>query len=184
MDFPTKRYDIIYADPPWEYGSDSFDGRLRRNEHEVKYIYPVMSIQTLCEIPVVDIVESDCLLFLWSTSPTLPDAMRAGEAWGFKYKTVAFVWDKQNPMLGNYTMSQCEMCLVFKKGNIPQPRGKRNIRQFLSCKKGGHSEKPWAIRDRITEMFPAQSKLEMFARTQHKGWDAWGNELDKEIDLS
>ena len=75
-------------------------------------------------------------------------------------------------------MSQCEMCLIFKRGNIPQPRGARNVRQFLSCKRGGHSEKPWLIRDRITEMFPTQSRIELFARQSFPGWDAWGNEVD------
>ena len=179
MDFPTKQYDIIYADPPWAH----IGVRIGSVNH-IETPYMRLSTDELCDLPIQSINSDNCLLFMWAASPMLTDAIRVGEAWGFQYKTIAFVWDKQNPVIGYYTMSQCEMCLVFKKGKIPQPRGKTNIRQFLTCKKSRHSEKPWEVRDRITEMFPAQRKLEMFARTQHKGWDAWGNELDKEIDLS
>jgi N6-adenosine-specific RNA methylase IME4 len=76
-------------------------------------------------------------------------------------------------------MSQVELCLIFKKGRIPKPRGSRNIRQFLSETRREHSRKPEEVRQRINEMFPTQSKLEMFARTTTEGWDVWGNETDK-----
>ena len=179
MDFPTKRYDIIYADPPWKHDTVRMLSGSTPNVY-----YDTVQTADIASLSVSGISEDNCLLFMWVVSPMLDDGLTVGTAWGFVFKTVAFIWDKQMPVAGSYTMSQCEMCLVFKKGIIPQPRGKRNIRQLLSCKRGQHSEKPWEVRDRITEMFPAQSKLEMFARTQHKGWDAWGNELDKEINLS
>ena len=107
----------------------------------------------------------------------LKDGIELGEKWGFNYKTVVFVWDKERCVMGNYTMSQCEMCLVFKKGRIPQPRGRRDIRQFLQEKKGKHSVKPDEIRRRIEEMFPEQTKIELFARERKGGWDAWGDEV-------
>ena len=180
MDFPTKQYDIIYIDPPWAHKDLLIVSGSKASNH-----YNTMTLDQLAGLPVKDIANPEAsLLFMWVVSPMLDDGLTVGTAWGFVFKTVAFIWDKQMPVAGSYTMSQCEMCLVFKKGIIPQPRGKRNIRQLLSCKRGQHSEKPWEVRDRITEMFPTQRKLEMFARTQHKGWDAWGNELDKEIDLS
>ena len=110
-------------------------------------------------------------------------AIEVGKSWGFDYKTVAFVWDKQLPVYRNYTMSQCELCLVFKSGRIPSPRGKRNIKQFLSCRRGRHSDKPDQIRHGIMEMFPEQSKIELFARQRFPGWDCWGNEIDTEPTL-
>jgi N6-adenosine-specific RNA methylase IME4 len=78
-------------------------------------------------------------------------------------------------------MSQCELCLVFKRGTIPQPRGMRNIRQLVQSKRTQHSEKPDEVRRRIQEMFPEQSKLELFARKQVKGWDVWGLEIKQEL---
>ena len=69
------------------------------------------------------------------------------------------------------------MCLVFKRGRTPKPRGARNVRQLIQCRRGRHSEKPYEVRNRINEMFPTQSKIELFARTTSDGWTAWGNEI-------
>ena len=170
--FPDKKYDIIYADPPWHFNDDQLSAN-----------YQSMDYFQLCMLPIHKISNDNCLLFLWVVSPELDQGLIVGKSWGFDYKTVAFVWEKQARNPGNYTMSQCELCLVFKKGNIPQPRGKRNINQFLSVKRGKHSVKPLEVRDRITEMFPTQSKIELFARPSplfkvlDDGWDAWGNEV-------
>ena len=95
---------------------------------------------------------------------------------GFSWATVAFVWNKLRTNPGFYTLSQCELCLVFKRGRIPQPRGARNVRQYLEAERGVHSAKPDEVRVRIAEMFPDQSKIELFARTHHPGWHAWGLE--------
>ena len=77
---------------------------------------------------------------------------------------------------GFYTMSQCELCLVFKRGKIPTPRGKRNVRQLVSAKRGPHSVKPDEVRLRIEAMFPSQRKIELFARKGVAGWEPWGLE--------
>lgn len=179
--FPNKRYEVIYADPPWNHngsgmGNISGEWKLKPADH-----YPTIPTDVIASMSVKQIANDDSLLFLWAVSPMLDDAIGVGTAWGFKFMTVGFVWHKQTSLAGYYTMSQCEMCLIFKRGKIPQPRGKRNIKQFLSCKRGRHSEKPWEIRQRITEMFPTQSKIELFARTPEllqpaSGWDVWGNE--------
>ena len=137
-----------------------------------------MKTPEICALPISEIAEAESLLFLWTTGALFEDGMQVGAAWGFKFATVAFVWRKPNKKLpGFYTMSQCEFCLVFKKGKIPQPRGKRNIPQFLECKAGRHAEKPAWIRHRIVEMFPYHNRIELFARQCVESWDAWGNEV-------
>ena len=132
-------------------------------------------------MPIPDISAENSLLFMWATSPCLPDALEVGKAWGFAYSTVAFIWDKQTAVAGSYTMSTCEFVLVFKRGCIPQPRGKRNVRQLISCKVGRHSEKPHEVKFRIEQMFPEQIKIELFARRQGfkflDDWDYWGLEV-------
>ena len=180
MPFPDKKYSVIYADPAWFHNTgniSSGSAGKRQWISSVRNHYPVMKTPDICNLPVKDIADNDCLLFLWVSAPLLLDAIQVGEAWGFKYITIGFVWDKQKSMIGHYTMSQCEFCLIFKRGKIPQPRGKRNIRQFLSVKKGRHSAKPYEVRHRITEMFPHHEKIELFARERFDGWDAWGNEV-------
>ena len=130
--------------------------------------------------PIGKIAEKDCLLFMWTSSPHLNQAIALGEAWGFAYKTVAFVWHKQGrPNPGHYTMSECELCLVFKRGNIPSPRGARNVRQFVSVPRGVHSAKPEEVMARIEAMFPTQRKLELFSRRNRPGWETWGSEVGK-----
>lgn len=179
---PKKKYDIIYADPPWHFNeSMSYvrDGQSGPTTGARTH-YPTLKLDELADLPVEDISAYDCLLFLWAPNSQLDIALLLGGCWGFEYKTVAFVWDKQRTNPGNYTMQSTELCLVFKKGRIPQPRGARNVRQYLSEPRTEHSSKPDAIRDRIVEMFPSQKKIELFARSRHTGWDAWG--LDVESD--
>jgi N6-adenosine-specific RNA methylase IME4 len=136
-----------------------------------------MPLQRLKRLRVVDIAERDSLLFLWTSSPHLDQALELMRAWGFDYMTVAFVWDKVKVNPGYYTMSQCELCLVGKRGRIPQPRGARNVRQLVVSERGAHSAKPEEVRRRIDAMFPKQRKVELFARKIAPGWHAWGNEI-------
>jgi N6-adenosine-specific RNA methylase IME4 len=173
-------YQILYADPCWDY-----DNRIQHNGKETTgsaiYHYPTMKIEELKKLNVPSITDKNALLFMWSSSPHLPQAIELMNAWGFEYKTIAFVWDKQKVNPGYYTMSQVEICLVGKKGNIPSPRGTRNERQFLSEMRGRHSQKPSEVRDRIVKMFPEQKKVELFARQKVDGWDCWGNEVETNI---
>ena len=115
---------------------------------------------------------------MWATNPHLDQAIDLGKRWGFAWATVAFVWDKQRVNPGFYTMSQCELCLVFKHGRIPAPRGARNVRQLVSEKRAGHSRKPDEVRRRIEAMFPSARKIELFAREHIAKWAAWGLECN------
>lgn len=190
-ELPNKKYDIIYADPPWDYG-----GKMQYDKSSIKtenvgfekdifissadFKYPTMKLRDLKLLNVNSIAADNCILFMWTTGPQLENSIVLGEAWGFEYKTVAFVWDKQVHNPGRYTLSQTEFVLAFKRGVFPSPRGARNIRQLVSHHRGMHSEKPEVIMDDITKMFPAQSKIELFSRKNYAGWDNWGLEVPME----
>jgi len=174
-------YQIVYADPPWDYrGQLQHTGSQGETTGGAKAHYPTMNGADLAalEVPAISDPEQS-LLFMWTSNPHLPEALDLMKAWGFKWATVAFVWDKQRVNPGYYTMSQVELCLVGKRGRIPQPRGARNVRQFLSSPRGTHSAKPEEVRSRIEQMFPTQKKIELFARTTVPGWDCWGTDVDK-----
>lgn len=192
---PDKKYDIIYADPPWDYG-----GKMQYDKSSIKtenvdfekdifisaadFKYPTLKLRELKALDVDSIASEDSLLFMWTTGPQLENSISLGKAWGFEYKTVAFVWDKQIHNPGRYTLSQTEFVLAFKKGRFPTPRGARNIRQLVSEKRRDHSRKPEAVIKGITEMFPSQSKIELFARSNYDGWDNWGLEIpDSKIEV-
>ena len=178
-----KKYQIIYADPPWAYRQkqinfQSYD-KGKKYFNDVTEHYSTISNEEIKNLNVAGIAENDCLLFLWITSPNLDIGIEIGKAWGFEFKTVAFVWDKQRTNYGFYTLSQVELCLVFKKGKIPK-KAVTNIKQFLSEKLGKHSAKPNEIRKRIETMFPTQLKIELFARKKVDGWDAIGYDIDRQ----
>lgn len=185
---PNKRFDIIYADPPWHYnGKVQFDKSLVQKENpnyeknifvsSACFKYPTIKTKEMGTIPIENITSDDCILFMWTTNPHLDQAIELGKIWGFDYKTVAFVWHKGNHNPGQYTLSYCELCLLFKKGKIPTPRGARNIKQFVSVRRTKHSEKPIEVLHSIEKMFPQQSKIELFARRTQPHWEQWGLDI-------
>lgn len=177
---PTDTFSIILADPPWDYKGQTQHAGVGKSDTggSLKH-YPTLTLPQLKHFPIDQLAEPDCLLFLWTTSPHLDQAIALGKAWGFAWATVGFVWDKQRVNPGFYTLSQCEMVLIFKRGKIPTPRGARNIRQMVSVMRGKHSAKPDEVRLRIEKMFPTQKKLELFARKRAPGWTAWGEAVDE-----
>ena len=173
-----KKYQIIYADPAWLYqcGKNHL-GKKSMINGKTDIHYNGMPIKEMEKLNINDIADNDCLLFMWVTSPFLKIGIDLMIKWGFEYSTIGFIWHKQKTNPGSYTMSECEICLIGKRGKIPQPRGARNVRQFLLEMRTKHSAKPKEVRNRIEKMFPEQSKIELFARIKTEGWDAWGNEL-------
>ena len=192
---PNKKYQVIYTDPPWDYGGKmQYDKTTIKGENigfekkiflsSAGFKYPTLKLKQLKTLDVKSIADDDCILFMWTTGPQLANSVELGEAWGFEYKTVAFVWDKMIHNPGRYTLSQTEFVLVFKKGKIPQPRGARNVRQMVAVPRGKHSEKPIEVIKGITKMFPQQDKIELFARNNFVGWDNWGLEVpDSKIEI-
>lgn len=187
---PDKKFDIIYADPPWHYnGKLQFDKSSKGKEEltlsrnifisAAEFKYPTLKTKDMMQIPIQQIAENNCLLFMWTTNPHLAQAIELGSSWGFEYRTVAFIWDKMSHNPGKYTLSNCELCLVFKRGKIPSPRGARNIQQMVRSPRKGHSEKPVEVIHAIEKMFPSQKRIELFARKKADGWSAWGLDLIK-----
>ncbi len=187
-ELPHTKYEVIYADPPWDYG-----GKMQYDKTSIKtenidferdifissatFKYPTLKLKELMRLDIPSIADENCIMFMWTTGPQLENAVKLGTVWGFEYKTVAFVWDKMVHNPGRYTLSQTEFVLAFKKGKFPTPRGARNVRQLLSIHRGEHSEKPVEVIDGITKMFPQQKKIELFARKNYIGWDNWGLEI-------
>jgi len=176
--FPKKKYKIIYADPAWHFKTYSNKGQKRS---AIRH-YDTMDIDNIYDLPVKSICDDDCILFLWVIDSMLPQALEVIERWGFKYKTVAFTWVKQNKKsegyftgMGYYTRCNPEQCLLATKGKIK--RLSKSVRQLIVSKLEDHSKKPDSVRDRITELCGDLPRIELFARQRVKGWDCWGNEV-------
>lgn len=173
-----KKYGIILADPPWAYHVWSKKDAGRTAESH----YPTMRLADIRALPVGELAADDCALFLWVTLPNLREAFSVIEAWGFTYKTVAFVWVKQNrktPSLfwgmGYWTRANAELCLLATKGR--PKRQSAAVHQVILSPIEMHSKKPDAARKRIVTLMGDIPRVELFARQAEQGWDVWGNEV-------
>ena len=178
-----KKYNVIYADPAWRF-SQGINRRKDIREkfgtnEELSIQYPTMSDKEIIELNVADYADDNCVLFVWTTDAHLEVAIKAINNWGFKYKTVAFTWNKKRGFMGKWTVKQCEICLLATKGTAHKLLKSFKEKSYLEENKTEHSKKPNEFRKRIERMFGNVPKLEMFARTRAEGWDAWGNETDK-----
>jgi N6-adenosine-specific RNA methylase IME4 len=181
IDFPDKKYNIIYADPPWTFGSKAYqDGGRDFNPLNKQYqTMTTIDIKKL-HIPTAD----DCACFMWSTDAHLKEAIEVMESWGFSYKTIAFVWQKKyesGSLVYNFapwTLKSYEICLFGTKGQMGKYKKKNNIKQHVGAVRTKHSKKPNEVRDRIVELFGDISRIELFAREKKSGWDSWGNEIN------
>ena len=191
--FPKKKYNIILADPPWEYKQFSTTKGISPKFGSVLSQYKTMSIKEICSLRVQDIADKKCILFLWTTMPNLDKAFEVIKAWGFIYKTCAYTWVKLNPSgngiysgLGHWTNGNAELCLLATKKDYPK-RIVKNSKQIQMYPRGKHSAKPAQIRKEIVRFIGDLPRIELFARgnkekdmlgyNKFEGWDVWGNEV-------
>lgn len=188
-----RKFGAILADPPWTFVTRSQAGKDRSAEMH----YDCMSIPEIKALPVGDLAAKDATLFMWVTDPLIPLGLEVMEAWGFRYKTVAFNWAKLNKEpkkatkkklqdgwtessfftgMGYWSRANAELCLLGTRG-APK-RIHKDVRRLLIAPRREHSRKPDQIYDRIERLTPGPY-LELFARTSHPGWAYWGNEVDK-----
>ena len=179
-----KKYSIIYADPPWQYKVYSKKGLGRSAESH----YPTMELEDIQALPVGELADTDCILFMWTTIPLLKDCFSVMKAWGFEYKTVAFVWIKQNRKsdslfwgMGQWTRANAEFCMLATKGR--PKRKSAGVHQVIISHIEEHSKKPDIVRHKIIELVGDLPRVELFAREKADGWDAWGNEVDCDIEI-
>jgi N6-adenosine-specific RNA methylase IME4 len=173
---PPKQYRIIYSDPAWK--------GVGAEKH-----YPTMSVEQMAQIDVPALNHPEGTThFMWAVSSLMPEAMTLMKAWGYEYKTIAFVWVKTHgdrpdgkPWLavaqGPYARGSAEVVLVGRsKGKMLESKD-RTVRQVVIAERGRHSAKPAEVRDRIVRLFAGEPRLEMFAREDAPGWDSWGNQV-------
>lgn len=183
-----KKYKAILCDPPWEYRQS---GSKTNSRGMAKQHYRTMTTEDICRLPVQKISADDSILFLWATFPNIDQALKVIEAWGFIYKTAAFVWVKKNKNgsnfwgMGAYTRANAEVCLMAIRKNTKAKKAviSHSVHQIVESIKGSHSEKPGVVRDRIVSLMGGVKRIELFARQKTKGWDVWGDEVKSDIVL-
>jgi N6-adenosine-specific RNA methylase IME4 len=180
MDLPDKKYNIIYADPPWKFNNKNTGGSMVSGSAAK---YDTMSLLGLCVLPVHDMAADDCVLFMWWVGSQPKAALAVMKAWGFTLKTITgFDWVKETATglpdfgMGWWTRAGSEHCLIATRGNPKRASG--SVRSVITSKKRKHSQKPDEIRDRIVQLCGDLPRIELFARQQTPGWDVWGDEVE------
>jgi len=175
----SNQYAVILADPPWNWKAYSSAGEKR----SAKRHYEVLEQGDFCDLPVSSVTTDDCVLFLWCINSMLPNGLQLIDDWGFTFKTIGFVWIKENSKadtlfmgLGYHTRQNAEICLIGTKGK-PKRRAK-DVHQVIISKRREHSRKPDEVYERIERLYPGPY-LEMFSRTDRNGWDQWGDQVGR-----
>jgi len=181
----SKKYNIIYADPPWSYQNGGVP------QGGVNAQYKTMKLQDIKDLPIDEISEDISVLFMWATFPQLQEALEVIKAWGFTYKTLGFSWIKTNKNngepffgIGYYAKSNCEVCLMATKGKAHSLVKSNKVSSVLIHKRTKHSKKPDIVAEKIVELFGDIPRIELFARDKKEGWDVWGNEVESDIKLT
>lgn len=180
---PRSAYSVVLVDPPFRYAKTK--GRGVAENH-----YATTSDEYLASLPVGALAKRDALLFVWCSGATMDHAIALCSAWGFAYKTVAFVWVKTNRRgetqsiaLGSYTRPGSEFVLLATRGKGASLVTER-VDQVFFARRLAHSAKP----DRVAELIErtvnatektANEKIELFARGPPRdGWVAWGDQVE------
>lgn len=191
-----KEYQVIYADPAWQYGSKELygdknkEGKRKNRFRKLERMYDTMSLDDIKQLPVMNMIGKNAACFLWVTDSHLKEGIEVLESWGFKYKTIAFVWIKKTNKGNTYvnfapwTLKSSEICLLGMRGTMGKLKTDNTVRQLIEAERTKHSKKPMEARERIEQLFADVNRIELFARENHIGWDAWGNEVEVCTDLS
>lgn len=179
-----KKYQIIYADPPWQYNKTP-----NKKGRAVECHYPTMPIEDIKKLPIQDFADENCVLFIWVTFPKLQEGLDTIKAWGFEYKTIAFNWVKRNKKsnsyfwgMGNWTRSNSEVCLLATKGHPKKVSS--SVHSVIDEPIDIHSRKPNEVRKRIIQLCGDLPRLELFARLKMEGFDVWGNTIENDITIN
>ena len=165
------RFAPIVLDPPWDYSDygdcDAF-GRARPT-------YAAMPIEEIRALPVADMADGDCHLYLWVTNRGLWKGFGLIEAWGFRYVT-CLAWCKPSFGMGNYFRGSTEHVLFAVRGQ--QPLKRKDVGTWFQAPRGpkGHSSKPVEFHELVESCSPGPY-LELFARSEREGWTSRGAEV-------
>lgn len=179
------KYRTIVADPPWEY-PEGFATRSRTPGkwtgpvRQYALPYPSMTIEEIAALPVIELAEPNCRLFLWTTNRWIEDAFDVMRAWRFKYRQT-LTWKKLDGLSGSVAPNS-EFLLVGVRG-APRVSSRLPNAVIERSQTKHHSRKPDVFLDLIEQISPGPY-LEMFARRQRLGWDTWGNEALEHVELA
>ena len=172
IEWPTRRFAVLYADPAWDHEIWGDAGKEKAPEAH----YRVMSLEEIRALDVPSIASDPSAIFLWTTRGHLADAIALLIHWGYRYVS-HLAWRKNTVGLGRWGRDRHELLLIGVKGDMPPPPLGEAVESVIDAPTGAHSEKPAIFREIIDRYFPGLPKIELFGRGEApEGWTFWGNE--------
>ena len=179
---PAMSYDLIMSDPPWRFTTYSDKGRDRSADSH----YRTMTFDQLQALPVAMLAKPDCLLWLWATHPMIDQQIHLMRVWGFRFVTSG-VWVKRTANGGlafgtGYRLRSASE--PFLLGVIGNPATTKSVRTVVEGKVREHSRKPEEAYAAAEALMPGARRADLFSRQRRPGWDAWGLETDKFMEVT
>lgn len=176
-----KRFATILADPPWQFQNRT--GKMAP-EHKRLSRYTTLSLNEICEIPVIEHTTERAHLYLWVPNALLNEGLEVMRRWGFNYKS-NIIWYKirkdggpDRRGVGFYFRNVTEMILFGVKGtNARTLQPGRTQENIIVSRKREHSRKP-DEQYNLIETCSWGPFLEMFARGNREDWYCWGNQAE------
>ena len=185
------KYKIIYADPPWSFNNKKTGGSMKSGADSH---YNTMIVDDICNLPINEIADDNCVLFMWWVASQPLEALRVVESWGFTLKTMTgFNWVKTTKRgkldfgMGFWTRAGSELCLIATKGRPKRinagirPVVLADLDEVIFAENEKHSKKPDIFRTKIVELIGDVPRIELFARKKSEGWSVFGNQVDGSV---
>ncbi len=177
-DLRPLSFDLIKADPPWEYETYSERGIKKGASSQ----YDCMQVEDIAKaFPIDQLAGGNCLLMCWATWPLIDRQIACVKDWGFTYKSM-IVWEKVFPSgksaigTGYRVRSMCEAVII---ATIGEPRHKAFPGLFKGVRRE-HSRKPDEFYEIVERKTPNLfRRASLFSRQTRPGWQTWGNEREK-----
>lgn len=171
-----NRYRTILIDPPWQ---ETMVGRFTRHSRADRLPYKTLSADEIRRLPIPNLADANCHLWLWTTNRTLRQGFDLIDAWGFRYLCPVH-WIKPSGF-GAWFVHRTQTMLFAYRGKLRMDSRYRPNVLFAPSRR--HSQKPQCSYELIEAVsFP--SRLEMFARNKRDGWHVWGNEVENDIAIA
>lgn len=176
-----KKYRTIVIDFPWDIKCNLVDTKFYRCGKPLPY--KVMPDKEILDFPIDNFADKDCDLFVWVTHSKLPFGLELVKRWGFKYHCL-LTWDKTNGIGLNGFQRRTEMVIYAYRGKMGIVRTKGHyIPTLITEKLTTHSTKPTLFYTTLKGR-TLEPRIDIFARKRHEGFEAWGDEVEKELQTS
>jgi N6-adenosine-specific RNA methylase IME4 len=171
-------YALIMIDCAWRFETRSKAGEGKSPQAH----YNTMTLEDIAALPVGDLADQNCLLWMWATAPLLHEQIRIMAGWGFKF-TTSGVWVKTT-VTGKlsfgtgYVLRNCHEPFLIGSRGEPSVNS-RSVRSTILAPAREHSRKPDEAYAAAKALIPYGRAADVYSRETREGWESFGDQAGK-----